>query len=113
MKTRNIIEEKERPEGSTEDSRLPDYEELDQDSDDSALEFLSEDDILDVDKLRGIFQSVLDEGISDAPESRDGDEATADLLFLEEDFIEDDHEPEVSFSLDEKETDEKPKLRNT
>ncbi len=106
-----LIEEE--PEDSAKDSRLPDYEELDQDSGDGALEFLSEDDILDVDKLRGIFQSVLDEGISDAPESRDGDAATADLLFLEEDFIEDDHEPEVSFSLDEKETDEKPKLRNT
>jgi len=103
----------EEPEGLAEDSRLPDYEELDEGSGDGALEFLSEDDILDVDKLRGIFQSVLDEGISDAPESRDGDEATADLLFLEEDFIADDHEPEVSFSLDEKETEEKPKLGNT
>jgi hypothetical protein len=103
----------EEPKGLAEDSRLPDYEELDEGSGDGALEFLSEDDILDVDKLRGIFQSVLDEGISDAPVDRDGDEATADLLFLEEDFIEDDHEPEVTFSLDEKETDEKPKQRNT
>ncbi|MGB6289597.1 MAG: DivIVA domain-containing protein, partial [Desulfobulbales bacterium] len=53
-----IVEE---PEGHGEDTRLPDYRE----EDDAAfagddLEFLSEDDILDVDKLRGIFQSVLD-----------------------------------------------------
>ena len=101
-----IIEE---PEPQEEDTRLPDYQE----EDDGAiedLEFLSEDDLLDVDKLRGIFQSVLDDGVSDGHESREGDEATADLLFLEEDFIEDEHEPEVTFSLDEK-TETKAKSR--
>jgi len=105
-----IVEE---PDEVEEDTRLPDYEEQDEGADDSALEFLSEDDILDVDKLRGIFQSVLDEGISDAPESRDGDDVTADLLFLEDDFLEDEHEPEVTFSLDEKEPERQPKLRKS
>lgn len=105
-----IIEE---PEAQEEDTRLPDYEEQDDDYGESALEFLSEDDILDVDKLRGIFQSVLDEGISDGHESREGEEASADLLFLEEDFIDDEHEPEVTFSLDEKETGTKTKSKRT
>jgi len=101
------------PEGSAEETRLPDYhDEGDETSDGANLEFLSEDDILDVDKLRGIFQSVLDEGISDGHESRDGDDATADLLFLEEDFFEDDHEPEVTFSLDENEADNKKPIPN-
>ena len=101
-----IVEE---PEGRGEDTRLPDYRE----EDDAAfagddLEFLSEDDILDVDKLRGIFQSVLDEGTSDVHDSREGDDATADLLFLyDDDLMQDEHEPEVTFSLDENETDKK------
>ena len=101
-----IVEE---PEGHGEDTRLPDYRE----EDDAAfagddLEFLSEDDILDVDKLRGIFQSVLDEGTSDVHDSREGDDATADLLFLyDDDLMQDEHEPEVTFSLDENETDKK------
>ncbi|MGB6972004.1 MAG: DivIVA domain-containing protein [Desulfobulbales bacterium] len=101
-----IVEE---PEGHGEDTRLPDYRE----EDDAAfagddLEFLSEDDILDVDKLRGIFQSVLDEGTSDVHDSREGDDLTADLLFLyDDDLMQDEHEPEVTFSLDENETDKK------
>jgi hypothetical protein len=101
-----IVEE---PEGRGEDTRLPDYRE----EDDAAfagddLEFLSEDDILDVDKLRGIFQSVLDEGTSDVHDSREGDDLTADLLFLDDDdLMQDEHEPEVTFSLDENEADKK------
>ena len=102
----------EEPEGHEEDTKLPDYRgEDDGASGDSGLEFLNEDDILDVDKLRGIFQSVLDEDVSDSHNGRDGDDATADLLFLEDDIIADDHEPEVTFSLDEKETDKKAKLK--
>jgi cell division initiation protein len=97
------------PEGYADEKSLPNYRQQEQvpfEGDD--LEFLSEDDILDVDKLRGIFQSVLDEGISDAHESREGDDAAADLLFLDDDdFSEDEHEPEVTFSLDEYNTDTK------
>ena len=96
-----IIEE---PEGREEDTSLPDYRaEDDEASAGGELEFLSEDDILDVDKLRDIFQSVLDEGLSDAHDSREGDDVTADLLFLEDDLMADDHEPEVTFSLDDHE----------
>jgi cell division initiation protein len=94
------------PEGHKEDVRLPGYrEEDDRDSGGGELEFLSEDDILDVDKLRDIFQSVLDEGGGEAHNSHDGDDETADLLFLEDDLLEDHHEPEVTFSLDINETD--------
>jgi cell division initiation protein len=95
-----VIEE---PEGHYDEKNLPNYrpEEEETTEEEGELEFLSEDDILDVDKLRGIFQSVLDEGVSDGHESRYGDETTADLLFLDDDFIEDEHEPEVTFSLDE------------
>jgi cell division initiation protein len=97
------------PEGRKEDARLPDYR---QDDDRASgggdeLEFLSEDDILDVDKLRDIFQSVLDEGVDDGHISCDVDEETADLLFIEDDLLEDHHEPEVTFSLDVNETDKK------
>lgn len=96
------------------DTRLPDFEEEDEGEDDSALEFLTEDDILDVDRLRGLFQSALDEGVGDGPTSRQGDdEATADLLFLEDDLLEDDHEPEVTFALDDNQTEERPKLRKS
>ena len=96
-----IIEED--PEGQKEDTRLPDYEEQDETrDDDGALEFLSEDDILDVDKLRDVFQSVLDDSVSDSHNSRDDDDdSSADLLFLEDVEMEDEHEPEVTFSLDE------------
>jgi len=76
-------------------------------SGESELEFLSEDDILDVDRLRGIFQSVLDENISEGHDSREGDDVSADLLFLDEDLIEENHEPEVTFALDENNTDSK------
>jgi len=70
----------EEPAGIKEDTRLPDYEEQDDVDDDSDLEFLSEDDLLDVDKLRGVFQSVLDDTFSDSHNSRDGDESSADLF---------------------------------
>ena len=96
------------PESQDEDTRLPDYQkDADASSGDGSLEFLSEDDILDVDKLRGIFQSVLDENIRDGHENREGDDDSADLLFLEDDFIDDDHEPEVTFSLDENDSEKK------
>ena len=96
-----IIEEE--PEVQKEDTRLPDYEEQDEThDDDGALEFLSEDDILDVDKLRDVFQSVLDDSLSDSHNSREeDDDSSADLLFLEDVEMEDEHEPEVTFSLDE------------
>lgn len=95
------------PEGRKEEARLPDYrEEDDTASGGDELEFLNEDDILDVDKLRDIFQSVLDDGVGDGYDNRQGDEdETADLLFLEDDLLEDHHEPEVTFSLDINETD--------
>jgi len=100
-----IVEE---PAFHKEEKKLPEYGSKDDaPSGESELEFLSEDDILDVDKLRGIFQSVLDEGLSEGHESREGDDVSADLLFLEEDFIEDDHEPEVTYALDENNTDSK------
>ena len=73
------------------------------------LEFLTEDDILDVDKLRGIFQTVLDESVSDSHESRYSDDVTADLLFLEDDFIDDEPEPKVTLTLGEDESPQKPK----
>ena len=86
-----------------EDSRLADDEEVEDDSvAEDALEFLSEDDILDVDKLRGIFQSVLDDSVGDAPSSRGDDETTADLLFFDDDLMEIEHEPAVTFSIEEK-----------
>jgi hypothetical protein len=96
-----IIEE---PEGKKEDTAVQDHLEYDQDlTDDGALEFLSEDDILDVDKLRNVFQSVLDEDLRDSHESPEDDDVTADLLFLD-DLLEDEPEPKVTFSMDEKET---------
>ena len=101
-----IIEEE--PEGAKEDTMLPSFEELD-DAYDDDLEFLSEDDILDVDKLRGVFQSVLDNSVSDTPNSREyDDDSSSDLLFLE-DILEDEPEPEVTFSLEEEDAGEKPK----
>ena len=96
--TAEIVEE---PEGKKEDSTVQDYQDYET-FDDDGLEFINEDDILDVDKLRNVFQSVLDDDISDSPESRGGDDVTAELLFLD-DLIEDGPEPEVTFSLDEKE----------
>ena len=103
---------KEEPEGQEEDTGLPDFEEQDETSDDKGLEFLSEDDILDVEKLRGVFQSVLDESVSDGPNSReDDDDSSADLLFLEDSIIEDEHEPEVTFALDEEISGKKPQIK--
>ncbi len=96
--------------GLKEDASLPDFKEEDETPGDDELEFLSEDDILDVDKLRDVFQSVLNSSISDTPDSReDNDDISADLLFLEDDLFEDEHEPEVTFSLEEKSADIKSK----
>lgn len=98
---------KEKPDDLPEDTRLPDFAEQDETFDDD-LEFLTEDDLLDVDKLRGIFQSALDGSTSDTPNSReDDDDFSADLLFLEDDIMEDEHEPKVTFSLDEENVDKK------
>ena len=105
-----VIEEE--PESQAADTRLPEFQEQDETpDDDGALEFLSEDDILDVDKLRDVFQSVLDDSFTDTPSSRDDDDSSADLLFLEDSSIEDEHEPEVTFSLEEVKTDTAPKKR--
>ncbi|MBW2471886.1 MAG: DivIVA domain-containing protein [Deltaproteobacteria bacterium] len=100
--TAEIVEE---PEGKKEDSTVQAYHDYET-FDDDGLEFINEDDILDVDKLRNVFQSVLDDDISDSHESREGDDVTAELLFLD-DLIEDEPEPEVTFSLDEKENNKK------
>jgi cell division initiation protein len=97
---------KEKSDDLPEDTRLPDFAEQDETFDDD-LEFLTEDDLLDVDKLRGIFQSALDGSTSDTPNSRDDDGLSADLLFLEDDIMEDEHEPKVTFSLDEENVDKK------
>ena len=97
---------KEKPDDLPEDTRLPDFAEQDETFDDD-LEFLTEDDLLDVDKLRGIFQSALDGSTSDTPNSREDDGLSADLLFLEDDIMEDEHEPKVTFSLDEENVDKK------
>jgi len=103
-----VIEEE--PASQAADTRLPEFQVQDETPDDSgALEFLSEDDILDVDKLRDVFQSVLDDSFTDTPSSRDEDDSGADLLFLEDSSIEDEHEPEVTFSLEEVKTDITPK----
>ena len=91
-----------------EDTRLPDFAAQNETFDDDDLEFLTEDDLLDVDKLRGIFQSALDGSTSNTPNNReDDDDLSADLLFLEDDIMDDEHEPEVTFSLDEGNADKK------
>ena len=98
---------KEKPDDLPEDTRLPDFAEQDETFGDD-LEFLTEDDLLDVDKLRGIFQSAMDGTTSDTPNSREeDDDLSADLLFLEDDIMEDEHEPKVTFSLDEENADKK------
>jgi len=98
---------KEKLDDLPEDTRLPDFAEQDETFDDD-LEFLTEDDLLDVDKLRGIFQSALDGSTSDTPNSREDDDGlSADLLFLEDDIMEDEHEPKVTFSLDEENVEKK------
>jgi len=96
--TAEIVEQ---PEGTEEETAAQDYEE--EDFDDEGLEFLNEDDMLDVDKLRNVFQSVLDDEVGGSHESRESDEVTDDLLFLD-DLIDDEPEPKVTFSTDEKET---------
>jgi hypothetical protein len=99
LKAAIIVEEPEAPppEGPT----LPNFEAAVEEAGDEELEFLSEDDILDVDKLRGVFQSVLDDSLSDAPTSREDEEETAsDLLFFDEDLLDDVNEPEVTLSLE-------------
>ena len=105
-----VAEIMEEPEGHVDERSLPDYRTGDvEDSEVEDLEFLTEDDILDVDKLRGIFQTVLDESVSDSHESRYSDDVTADLLFLEDDFIDDEPEPKVTLTLGEDESPQKPK----
>jgi cell division initiation protein len=94
-----------------EDTRVPENEEQEDADEDFGLEFLSEDHILDVDKLRDMFQSVLDDTVSDGHDSRGGEDSSADLLFFEDDFIEDQHEPQVTFSLDENKTEINPKAK--
>ncbi|MEN8231921.1 MAG: DivIVA domain-containing protein [Thermodesulfobacteriota bacterium] len=94
------------PTGLKEDASLSDFKEEEEVPGDDELEFISEDDILDVDKLRDVFQSVLNSSISDTTDSRDDDDTSADLLFLEDvSLIEDEHEPEVTFSLEEESAD--------
>ena len=93
-----IIEEHEDLE---EDTRVPEDEEQEDADDDFSLEFLSEDHILDVDKLRDMFQSVLDDTISDGHDSRSSEESSADLLFFGDDFIDDQQEPQVTFTMEE------------
>jgi DNA repair exonuclease SbcCD ATPase subunit len=102
-----IIEDE--PAGAEEEeTMLPGFDEQEETYDDD-LEFLSEDDILDVDKLRGVFQSVLDSSVSDTPNSREfDDDSSSDLLFLE-DILEEEHEPEVTFSREEENAGTKPK----
>ena len=43
--------------------------------------------------------------MADAHDSREGEEVSADLLFLDDDLLEDEHEPEVIFSLEDYDTD--------
>ena len=97
----------EQAEDVDEDTRVPEYEEQEDVDDDSGLDFLNEDDILDVDKLRGMFQSVLEDTITDGPDSRGKEDNSADLLFFDDDFMEDQQEPQVTFSLDENKGDQK------
>jgi DivIVA domain-containing protein len=106
-----IIEQHE--ENFEEDTRLPADEEQEDDDDATALDFLSEDDLLDVDKLRGMFQSVLEDTITDGHNSRGSEDSSADLLFFEDDFLEDQHEPQVTFSLEDNKGDDKPKAKKT
>ena len=54
-----------------------------------------------MDKLRGLYQSILDDTISDAHTNREADDSSADLLFFDDDLIDDQNEPQVTFSLDE------------
>jgi len=99
--TAEIFEE---PEGE-EDTAAQELQGEEEDfEDDGALEFLNEDDILDVDKLRNVFQSVLDNELGESQDSWEGDGETADLLFLD-DLLEDEPEPKVTFAVDEKGTD--------
>ena len=103
-KTEDLVAAKiiEEPESLVEeDTRVPESEEQDQEEDDNSVGLLSEDDILDVDKLRGLYQSILDDTISDAHTNREADDSSADLLFFDDDLIDDQNEPQVTFSLDE------------
>jgi len=105
--TAEIVEE---PETTDEYKWVQDYVEEGEDfEDDEALEFLNEDDILDVDKLRNVFQSVLNDDLGRGYESRKGedDDVTAELLFFDDDLLEDEPEPKVSFAVDEKNSDQK------
>jgi hypothetical protein len=108
--TAEIAEE---PEGEEETAAQEFQDEEEDFEDDGALEFLNEDDILDVDKLRNVFQSVLDNEFGESQDSLKGGDETADLLFLDDlledepepildDLLEDEPEPKVTFSVDEK-----------
>jgi cell division initiation protein len=108
--TAEIAEE---PEGEEETAAQEFQDEENNFEDDGALEFLNEDDILDVDKLRNVFQSVLDDEFGESQDSLKGGDETADLLFLDDlledepepildDLLEDEPEPKVTFSVDEK-----------
>ena len=73
------------------DAELPDYDE--KELDDST--HYDEADILNEDKLRDLFASIMDD--DDSPEETGG---ATDMLFGGAGMVEDDHEPEVTFILD-------------
>ena len=76
---------------SEDESELPGFDE--QELDDST--HYDEGDILNEDKLRDLFASIMDDG--DKPEETGG---ATDMLFGGASMAEDDHEPEVTFILD-------------
>ncbi len=94
----------------SDDAGLPDFADQAVAGDDVGLDFSSEEDLLDVDKLRDVFQSVLDDPLGDDSGSPDI-ESDGDLLFLEDSILEDEHEPEVTFSLDEEDEAPGPKQK--
>jgi cell division initiation protein len=73
------------------DAELPGYE--DKDADDGKK--YDEADILNEDKLRDLFASIMDDD-----ESPQETETANDILFGGEGLVKDDHEPEVTFILD-------------
>ncbi len=73
------------------DAELPDYDE--KELDDGT--HYDEADILNEDKLRDLFASIMDDD-----ESPQEEETATDMLFGGAGMVEDDHEPEVTFILD-------------
>ena len=73
------------------DAELPDYDEKELDDN----THYDEADILNEDKLRDLFASIMDD--DDSPEETGG---ATDMLFGGASLVEDDHEPEVTFILD-------------